>query len=83
MLLRAVKMVERLERTGRAVGPLDPDDLGDRLLALAIAAVLLLVSFVTGAEPTAAQRRTGRVLAQIQREAARTGFASGPARGLA
>lgn len=37
-LLRAVKAVERLERTGRPVRVPDSDGLGDRLLALAIEA---------------------------------------------
>jgi XTP/dITP diphosphohydrolase len=33
-LSRAAKVLDRLERAGTAVPPLDPDDLGDRLLAL-------------------------------------------------
>jgi len=37
-LLRAVKMAERIERTGRTVEAPDTDDLGDRLLALALEA---------------------------------------------
>lgn len=37
-LLRAVKTVERLERTGRSIAVPDSGDLGDRLLALAVEA---------------------------------------------
>jgi len=37
-LIRAVKAIERLERTGRTVEPPTSDDLGDRLLALVIEA---------------------------------------------
>lgn len=45
--------------------------LGFWLAALGLGLLLLLVSFVTGAEPSAAaRRRDGRVLAQIQRSSA-------------
>ena len=53
-LTRAAKVLDRLERAGRALPAPDPDDLGDRLLALVVEAT----SSRGGPRAGAARRRT-------------------------